>query len=146
MSKSIYVYFSNKEYLKDFSQHPDFVPPRDYSSLERHDMTQEEYGKIKLKNGINLRLLLDCGKENKCPWCDHPEPKVIIEKSENQFFETIRLLERMYAKCTYCGAQGPTLNFNAQLVEDNAIMDEYKNMVLQRWSTRTPKRVKSKVN
>jgi hypothetical protein len=129
--KDIYVYFSNTEYLKELWGCPDYIHPYDYDLQEYSRCTREEYGKLNLKNGIQLRLLFDSRLETKCPWCSYPQPEV---KQESHGSKT-----RLYAECPDCLARGSILNVNSELLENQQTLDEYKKIVMCRWSVRTPK-------
>lgn len=135
MIKDIYVYFSNRDYLYEFRDHPNFVPPHEYYIEERTLCLREEYGKLSLKNGMQLRLIYDTGRETACPWCGFPEPEIIRHESHSGFFE------RFFAQCPKCFARGPLLNVNQQALANEEVFNEFKEMVKQRWAVRLPKSV-----
>ena len=103
MIKEIYVYFCNRDFLREFKAHPDFVPPHEYSIYERPLCLREKYGKLRLKNGMNLRLLYDTVRETGCPWCGFPEPEIIKHENRSGFFESF------FAQCPKCYERGPFL-------------------------------------
>jgi hypothetical protein len=96
---------------------------------------REEYGKLALKNGINLRLLYDTGIETACPWCGFPEPEIIKHESRSGFFD------RLFAQCPKCYARGPLLNVNQQTLTNEEAFNEFKEIAKQRWAVRIPKSV-----
>mgnify|MGYP001569841448 CR=1 FL=1 len=135
INKEIYVYFSNRDFFGEFREHPDFVPPYQYSIYERTLSLRDEFGKLRLKNGMNLRLIYDTGRETACPWCGFPEPEIIKHESRSGFFE------RFFAQCPKCYARGPLLSVNQQALTNEDVFNEFKEMVKQRWAVRLPKSV-----
>jgi len=141
MRNDIYVFFSDREALEDFRDHPDFIAPYQYDAFEYHHSFPEEYGKLRLKNRLNLKLIFNNGRDAKCPWCGNPNPivKEIRSNSELEYYK------RFQAECPTCLARGPTLTIVASILSDKQIEEQYKDMVKERWANRIPKGLKSRI-
>lgn len=134
MSRDLYVYFTHLEYMRDFGQHPNFVPLHEYSYEEQQQRPQEELGKLKFITGQTIRIILDRGRNKACPWCGCSEPKIHYHEGEMPF------QFKYYAVCPQCLAQGPTLNVSpSALTSDEELPSEYKELILCRWAHRKPK-------
>lgn len=134
MEKDFYVYFSDYEYTREFRDHPNFVHPSHYDQFEYQKMPQEEYGKLQLRNGLTLKLILDNGRNKKCPWCDCPSQCIKKTKSVSPYHEGYQ------AECISCGARGPVFNISTSMnLEDEIIKSEVEDMIKQRWACRIPK-------
>jgi hypothetical protein len=136
MIKDIYVYFSDRDYFREVRDNPYFVHPHEYDVFEYANCSREEFGKLKLANGLQIRLIFDSGREIRCPWCGYPQPEIKNQDS------IIAHMIRFFAECPRCLARGPTLNVNRNLFENtDKYLDEYKELVRQRWTVRIPKSV-----
>lgn len=132
MIEEIPVYFTDPKYIRNFNDHPKFEHPSQYSPQEYQKTSQEEWGKLKLGFPFNLRLILDSGRNTKCPWCDCDHVEVIPVDSK-QFWT------RFAAYCQNCGARGPVMNLSNTNLDKEEILNEAKDMIKQRWACRIPK-------
>lgn len=139
--KEIYVYFSDIDFTNEFIKHPDFIALNEYNIKERALCINEEIGKLSLKNGMQIRLIYDAGIEKACPWCGFTKTEIIIEEITIGDI-TIGDITRFFAQCLKCLARGPILNVYPHLLYNQTSIDEFKEIVRQRWACRIPKVVK----
>ena len=135
MKNHLYFYCSNLDQTSHLHDYPDIKAVWQYSSHEMRKTFQNEYGRIQTSQNY-YHLLVGRMPQEGCPWCGSPCQIIHLENINADPIPS--LMTKYCIQCMQCGSRGPVLNINHPNLHPKEIMEEYKEILWQRFNNRRP--------